>query len=100
MPTKNKQNRPDEVILFETELKIKFTGPYSDGREWDGKIKTKNSLESMIKIGELGKWSQEKGIKRNSEDINSAFAFHIKKGVELGIDVGRQGLQITIYYDY
>jgi hypothetical protein len=99
MPTKNKVNRPDEVILFETELKIKFDGPYNDDREWYAKIPTKNNLEAMIKVGELGKWLQEKGIKRNSKEVNSVFSFHLKKGVELGIDIGKQGLQITIYYN-
>jgi hypothetical protein len=99
MPTKNKATKPIEVVLFETELKVKFDGPYNDGREWDTKISTKNNLESMIKIGELGKWLKEKGFKRNSEEVNSTFAFHLKKGVDLGIDVNSEGLQITIYYD-
>ncbi len=99
--TKAKVNRPAEVTLFETELGIKFKGPYSDGREWDAVLPTKGEINAMLKMGELAKWLQEKGYSRNSNKINATFAFGIKisNKIDLAVERTDKGLQLTLCYD-
>lgn len=96
---KTEVSRPNEVVLFETELGLKFVGPYNDGREWDSNIFEENNIKCMLKIAEIAQWLKEKGFTKKSNEVNSNFSFKLKKGVHLGIDVVNDGLQITLYYD-
>jgi hypothetical protein len=99
MPKNQAVSRPDEVVMFEKELGLKFKGPYSDGREWDAILQAKGEIDYMMKIGEFGKWLESKGFTKKSQDINTTFAVKLKKSVHLGVEVAQKGWQITIYYD-
>lgn len=94
-----KSPRPDEVVLFETELRLKFKGPYNDGREWDAEIIQNDQIKCMLQVAEFAQWLKSKGFTKKSDEVNSTFAFKLKAGVHLGVDVVAEGLQITIYYD-
>ena len=96
---KAKVNRPAEVTLFETELGIKFKGPYSDGREWDAVLPAKGEINAMLKMGELAKWLQEKGYSRNSYTINATFGIKINNKLDLAVERVHKGLQLTLCYD-
>ena len=96
---KEKIIRPTEVVLFETELGIKFKGPYSDGREWDAVLNAKTEIDCMKKIGELAIWLEKNGFTKDSDNVNATFAIKLNKNVNLAIGRCLKGLQITLYYD-
>jgi hypothetical protein len=97
--TSAKIEKPQFVLDLENKLALKFKGPFSDGRQWDTIIQCSKPLAKMETIAKLHKVLDNMSIKKESNNISSTFGFVVNKNTYLGIDVVRQGVEITVYTD-
>ena len=92
-------DKPGALIsILETQLGLKFKGPYSDGREWDAKVKL-TQARAMKFLGKMADTLEGMGIKSPSQNIRSQFSFKVNKTTDIGIDYNDNELEIVIYVD-
>ena len=78
---------------------IKFQGPYSDGREWDAKLKQGNAIDVMKFYGKFASWLEKKGYTKPDTSISDDWAFKVdrKTSISFAYDANSKSISFTVY---